>query len=342
MVARGDDTTAIHSFGSLGDLPQQDPEATVEVDVSHSDLNYKDAMIVLGHKGVVKSWPIVPGIDFAGIVRASRSPLFRPGDAVLLTGNKVGQHFDGGYAERAACQAEWLVPIPAPFDALDAMTVGTAGITAMMCVAHLEAAGGLLPSSGKVLVTGAAGGLGQMAIAILAAKGYEVTASTGRAEAEGPKLRALGASEVIGRLPKVQKPLQSQLWAGAIDSVGGETLAAVLAGMRYRGAVASTGVAGGGDLQTTVYPFILRGVRLLGVDSTLPWNVPGYPLERERWEAYRCERLALWEQLAQLLPSDLLARLRTRTITLEEVLPTSREVLEGRVAGRVVVVPGGA
>lgn len=329
----------MHNFESMAELPRQDPEAEVVVDVTHSDLNYKDAMIVLGRKGVVKGWPIVPGIDFAGAVRSSRSPLFQRGDPVVLTGNKAGQFIDGGYAERAACQAGWLVPIPAPLDALAAMTIGTAGVTAMMCVAHLESAGGLTPGAGRVLVTGASGGLGQVAVAILAAKGYDVVASTGRDEAEGPALRALGASEVVGRLPAPSKPLQTQLWAGVVDSVGGETLAAALASTAYNGAVASTGVAGGGELKTTVYPFILRGIRLLGIDSTLPWNVDGYPAQRERWEAYRLERLALWAQLAHLLSPATIARLRTDVIPLEEVVRTSHDILAGKVAGRVVVVP---
>mmetsp|Transcript_30048 Transcript_30048/g.82087 ORF Transcript_30048/g.82087 Transcript_30048/m.82087 type:complete len:372 (-) Transcript_30048:216-1331(-) len=339
LVAKGDEATAIHTFGSLTELPRQDPEADVEVEISHSDLNYKDAMIVLGRKGVVKGWPIVPGIDFAGTVRSSSSSLFQGGDQVVLTGNKAGQFFDGGYSQRAACQAGWLVPIPKPFSALDTMTLGTAGITAMMCVSHLEAAGGVRPSKGKVLVTGAAGGLGQVAIAILAAKGYEVVASTGRANVEGSRLRALGASEVIGRLPPSNKPLQSQQWIGVVDSVGGDTLASALASTAYNGAVASTGVAGGGELKTTVYPFILRGIRLLGVDSTLPWNIEGYPAERKRWEEYRAERQALWADLAQLISLSTLKQLRTDAIPLEQVVGMSREILAGRVAGRVVVIP---
>jgi acrylyl-CoA reductase (NADPH) len=186
----------------MAELPRQDPEAEVVVDVSHSDLNYKDAMIVLGRKGVVKGWPIVPGIDFAGTVRSSRSPLFQPGDSVALTGNKAGQFIDGGYAERAACQAGWLAPIPYPLNALSAMTIGTAGVTAMMCVSHLESAGGLTPNAGRVLVTGASGGLGQVAVAILAAKGYDVVTSTGRAEAEGPALRALGLARSLVAYPR--------------------------------------------------------------------------------------------------------------------------------------------
>jgi acrylyl-CoA reductase (NADPH) len=329
----------MHNFESMAELPRQDPEAEVEVDVTHSNVNYKDAMIVLGRKGVVKGWPIIPGIDFAGAVRSSRSSLFQPGDAVVLTGNKAGQFIDGGYAERAACQAGWLVPLPTPLDSLAAMTIGTAGVTAMMCVAQLESAGGLTPGAGRVLVTGASGGLGQVAVAILSTKGYEVVASTGRAEAQGPALRALGASEVIGRLPFLAKPLQAQQWAGVVDSVGGETLAAALASTAYNGAVASTGVAGGGELKTTVYPFILRGIRLLGVDSTLPWNVDGYPAQRERWEAYRSERLSLWAQLAHLLSPATIVQLRTDVIPLEKVVQTSHSLLAGKIAGRVVVVP---
>jgi len=219
------------------------------------------------------------------------------------------------------------------------MTVGTAGITAMMCVAHLESAGGLTPAKGKVLVTGASGGLGQVAVAILAAKGYEVVASTGRAEVEGAALRALGASDVIGRLPRATKPLQAQLWAGVVDSVGGETLATALTHTAYNGAVASTGVAGGGELSTTVYPFILRGVRLLGVDSTLPWNLEGYPQQPHMWEAYRAERLDLWAQVARLLSPATIVRLRTGIVPLEQVVQSAQDMLAGKVAGRLVVTP---
>jgi len=255
--------------------------------VTHSTLNYKDGLIVLGKPGVVRNFPIVAGIDYAGVVRASRSAALREGDAVVLTGNKAGQYFDGGYAQRAACQAEWLVRLPAAFDAADAMTIGTAGVTAMMCVRQLERVGGLKADYGPVLVTGAAGGLGQLAVAILAKRGYHVIASTGRVAEQQSLLQSLGATEVIGRLEAVDKPLGPQRWVGVVDSVGGATLAAAAAQTMYGGAIASTGVAGGGQLETTVYPFILRGVRLLGVDSTLPWRLDGYPQDEERWLEWR-------------------------------------------------------
>jgi len=293
-------------------------------------------MILRGQRGVVRNWPIVPGIDFAGVVRHSHSKLFSEGDAVVLTGNKAGQHFDGGFSERATCQAEWLVPIPPTFDTVDAMTIGSAGFTAMQCISNLEVAGGIRPGDGRILVTGAAGGLGQMAITLLAAKGYEVVASTGRIEL-GAHLTRLGASEVIGRLPAADKPLAAQLWSGVIDSVGGSTLAAALASTSYRGAIASAGVAGGGILESTVYPFILRGVRLLGVDATLPWNVQGFPADPALWRKWRKERLELWAELAALLTTERLALMRSRCIGLDELRRVADAIVVGKVAGRVVV-----
>jgi acrylyl-CoA reductase (NADPH) len=246
-AAAGSNTSELREFESVSELPQQDPDATVEVEVAYSDLNYKDGLIVLGRSGVVKSFPIVPGIDFAGTVVRSRSPHFQEGDAVALTGNKAGQYFDGGYAQRAACQAEHLVKLPPGLSTLQAMVLGTAGMTATMCVRHLETAGEVTPRLGPVLVTGASGGLGQIAVALLAARGFEVVASTGRAEEHGAGLRALGASEVVGRLEASEKALQSQRWAGVVDTVGGTTLAAAITQTAYRGAVASTGNAGGPD-----------------------------------------------------------------------------------------------
>ena len=275
MCAPGAQPTTLQEFESLGDLPRQDAAASVEVDVEYSGLNYKDGLILEGRKGVVREFPIVPGIDYAGTVSRSSSPLFAVGDPVVLTGNKSGQWCDGGYAQRASCVAEWLVRRPVELDAASAMTLGTAGLTAMMCIQHLERFGELAPSRGRVLVTGAGGGVGQLAVALLAARGYEVIASTGRADVLGGRLRELGASQVIGRLELPKGPLGKQAWAGVVDTVGGDALAAALAQTSYGGAVASTGVAGGGALATTVYPLILRGIRVLGVDSTLPWDLEG-------------------------------------------------------------------
>ena len=329
--------STLKHFDFLTDLPRQDPHANVTVKVSHSDLNYKDAMIALSQKGVVKQFPIVPGIDFAGKVQTSTSPLFKEGDDVVLTGNKAGQFFDGGYSELAACQAEWLAPIPKGLDAHSAMVIGTAGFTAMMCVAHLESAGGLRPEHGPVLVTGGAGGLGQVATSLLAAKGYEVIVSSGRSDLLKDKLLSLGASSVIGRLPPPSKPLTSQQWVGVVDAVGGATLASAMSSTAYGGCIASTGVAGGGELNTTVYPLILRGIRLLGVDSTLPWNIEGYPTDKARWLKYRQERLDIWEQLSELLPNSTIAKLHSDDIGLDQVVEYSQAILRGEVAGRVVV-----
>ena len=340
----GDGPTAqLLNFDSVRDLPRQDQKADVEVAVTHSDLNFKDGMILLGQKGVVSQWPIVAGIDYAGHVVRSSSTLWKPGDRVVLTGNKAGQHFDGGYSERATCRAEWLIAPPTGrFELAETMAIGTAGVTAAMCVHHLECAGEVKPSHGPVLVTGAAGGLGQVAIALLAARGFEVIASTGRQAALETHLRALGAAEVIDRLDPDTKPLSKQRWAGVIDAVGGSTLAAAIAQTAYRGAVASTGVASGGELQSTVYPFILRGVRLLGVDSTLPWDLEGYPLERERWVEWQRERRTIWELLAESLSPQALALVTAETIGLEHVISYAPRILKGETVGRVVVdVSGG-
>ena len=336
--AAGVPAAHLEEFSSLDELPRQDPDATVEVDVTHSDLNYKDGLIVLGRPGVVKGFPIVPGIDFAGRVRSSRSPLFAEGDLVALTGNKAGQYFDGGFAQRAACQAEHLVKLPDGMSPAQAMTLGTAGITATMCVLHLERAGELTPAHGRVLVTGAAGGVGQVAVAVLAARGYEVVASTGRAATVGEQLRALGAADVVGRLEGSEKPLQKQQWAGVVDTVGGATLHAALAQTSYRGAVASTGNAGGGAIpHATVFPLILRGVRLLGVDSTMPWNLAGYPQDAARWQRWRDERLDLWRTMAECVPAAAFAALNSQTIGLAQVADEAQRILDGKVAGRVVV-----
>ncbi|CAE8736361.1 unnamed protein product, partial [Polarella glacialis] len=200
----------LRSFSDVSELPQQDPAASVTVRVKYSDLNYKDAMIMRGQHGVVRSFPIVPGIDFSGVVQQSDSPMWKPGDEVVLTGNKIGQHFDGGYSQVCRVQAEWLVPRPAQFSLEECMMIGTAGFTAMQMVAELEEAGRLTPSRGPVLVTGAGGGVGSAAVGILAKLGYEVCASSGRAEEIGPYLRRLGASQVVARLEgdALKKPLQ--------------------------------------------------------------------------------------------------------------------------------------
>ena len=324
------------------ELPNQDPSTddTVTIRVKWSNLNYKDGMIVQGQAGLVHRYPTVPGIDAAGVVIASdagdkdnapHSQGTRPGlpymvgelpvgTEVTITGNKIGQHFDGGFSQLLRVKREWVMPRPAGFTLKETMMIGSAGVTAMQCVMHLEQAGGLHPSTaGEVLVTGAAGGLGSIAIAILSTLGYSVVASTGRAESSGDYLRSLGASRVIGRLEFNKKRLLAgQIWSGCVDTVGGDTLAAVVTQTKYRCGVASTGVAAGGSLSSSVYPFILRGVRLLGVDSTLPFNVEGYnPEENRRWLE---ERQRIWKRLDTDLPRDKLHAINSNTIGLTEVV----------------------
>ena len=241
----------------------------VTVDVAWSTLNFKDALAITGKAPVVRSWPMVPGIDFAGAVLESSDPRYRPGDAVLLNGWGVGESHWGGLAQKVRVKADWLLHLPAGLTAAQAMAIGTAGYTAMLCVMALQR-NGLLPAQGPVLVTGANGGVGSIAIALLARLGFEVHASTGRM-AEAEHLKARGATDIIGRatLNAPGKPLQKERWAGAVDSVGSHTLANVCAGIRYGGVVAACGLAQGMDFPSTVAPFILRGVTLAGVDSVM-------------------------------------------------------------------------
>jgi acrylyl-CoA reductase (NADPH) len=300
------------------------PDGDVTVAITHSGLNYKDGLILKGLGGLVRSYPHVPGIDFAGTVTESRSPEFKPGDAVLLTGWRVGETHWGGYAERARVRGEWLVKLPQGLDAFQAMTLGTAGLTAMLAVMALEEAR-IAPGAGEVLVTGAGGGLGGIAIALLAAAGFKVVAATGRMAA-ADRLRALGAAEVIGRseLAAPARPLLSARWAGCIDAVGGAALPAVLAATRYGGAVASCGNAGGNDLSTTILPFILRGVKLIGIDSVM---------------CPKPTREAAWQRLAQEMPKDALKSLAA-AVDLKDVPALAERILAGQVEGRVVVSVG--
>lgn len=329
----------IRKFSDVSELPRQDPQASVTVRVHYSDLNYKDAMIIQGKHGVCKGFPIVPGIDCSGVVEQSDSPMWQAGDEVVLTGNKIGQHFDGGWAQRCRVKPEWLVPKPKSFSLEECMIIGTAGFTAMMMVVHLERFGSMTLRSGPVLVTGAGGGVGSAAIALLAKLGHHVVASTGRVEELGAYLRSLGAAEVIGRLegdPRKQ-PLQAQRWGHVVDTVGGSTLALALAQTKVGGSLAAVGVAAGGELDSTVYPFVLRGVRLLGVDSTLPWNVEGYSQDPEDWELQRQERLSLWSRLESDMPVDALHRMHSVTIPLEEVPAWADRLLAGAVQGRATI-----
>ncbi|HEX3848974.1 MAG TPA: MDR family oxidoreductase [Steroidobacteraceae bacterium] len=297
------------------------PPGEVTVRVDYSTVNYKDALAITGRSPVVRQFPMVPGIDFAGSVEKSDAPACRAGDRVILNGWGVGETHWGGYAQLARVKADWLVPLPAAFTPRQAMAIGTAGYTAMLCVMALERHGAV-PAAGDILVTGAAGGVGSVAVAVLAKLGYRVAAVTGR-PAEGEFLKSLGAAEILerGAFSAPGKPLQKERWAGAIDVVGSHTLANVCASMRYRGAVAACGLAGGMDFPASVAPFILRGVTLAGIDSVM---------------CPRDERIAAWRRLAADLDVAKL-ELITEEIALGEVIERAPALLEGKVRGRLVV-----
>lgn len=298
------------------------PPGDVMVRVSHSTLNYKDGLILGGLGRLVRRYPHVPGVDFAGTVEESTHPSWKPGDGVILTGWRVGEMQWGGYAEKARVKGDWLVRLPDGLTPARAMAVGTAGFTAALAVIALERHG-LMPGAGEVAVTGAAGGLGSIAVALLARAGYRVAASTGRAETQR-YLRDLGAASIIDRAElarQPEKPLLSERWAGAVDSVGGDTLASLLAAMRARSSIAACGLAGGSKLETTVIPFIIRGVNLLGIDSVMS------PMP---------ERLEAWGRIVRDLPMDLLDRVTTR-VGLKDLPEFGARILKGEVRGRVVV-----
>ena len=298
------------------------PAGDVLVSVAYSSLNYKDGLAVTGRGQVVRRYPLVPGIDLAGTVIESESAAFKPGDEVIALGWGIGEFHWGGYAQLARLQADWLTPLPAGLNFQQAMAIGTAGFTAMLAVLALEKHG-VTPDAGEIMVTGASGGVGSLAVAILARLGYQVVASTGRAETH-KYLRRLGAGRIVdrtalGQLP--DRPLASAQWAGAVDVVGGDTLAALLASLSPGGSVAACGLVGGSKLNTTVFPFILRGVNLLGINSVY-CQLP--------------QRLEVWQRLEQDLPLDLL-ELMTQVAPLAEVLALSRQILDGQILGRVVV-----
>ncbi len=298
------------------------PAGDVTVAVSHSTLNYKDGLILAGLGRIVRKYPHVPGIDFAGTVEHSASPAFKAGDKVILTGWRVGEWTWGGYAQKARVKSEWLVPLPAGMSAQQAMAIGTAGFTSMLAVLALEKHG-LKPESGEVLVTGAAGGVGGVAVAILARLGYAVVASTGRAETHD-YLQQLGATTIIDRAATVAppgKPLVAERWAGCIDTVGGATLAGVLPAMKYGASVAACGNAGGNDVPASIIPFLLRGVNLLGIDSAMK----PMPERREAWARLLCD-----------LPLGKLDAM-TSVIGLGDLANESQRILKGQVRGRVVV-----
>ncbi|MGD0192018.1 MAG: MDR family oxidoreductase [Rhizomicrobium sp.] len=296
-------------------------EGDVTVAVSHSTVNYKDGLAITGRSPVVRRFPMIPGIDLAGIVETSSTDRFKPGDKVLINGYGLSETHFGGYAELARVKSDWLVPLPKPFTAAEAMAVGTAGYTAMLSVLALEDAG-VTPDKGSIVVTGASGGVGSVAIAILAKLGYRVIASTGRVEEES-YLKNLGAAEIIPRndLGGEVRALGKERWAGAVDSVGSKTLANVIAGTQYGGAVAACGLAQGLDLPTSVAPFILRGVSLLGIESV---------------HMRLSRRLQAWERLARDLDVGKLAAM-TQTIKLADVRKAADDILAGKVRGRLVV-----
>jgi acrylyl-CoA reductase (NADPH) len=298
------------------------PEGDVLVSVAYSSLNYKDALAVTNRGKIVRRFPMVPGVDFSGVIVESKSSRFKPGDQVMLTGWGVGEEHWGGFAQLARVKSDWLLPLPEGLTLKGVMAIGTAGLTAMFCVMALEEHG-VQPDKGDMLVTGATGGVGCIAVMLLAKLGYRVVASTGKADAH-EFLKSLGAREVIDRhtlAARSDKPLEPGRWAGAIDSVGGETLAALLRQMERDGCVAAVGLAGGAELHTTVYPFILRAVSLIGVSSVYT------PMERRR---------AAWTRLASEPSMDALDRI-TQSARLDDVPALSQQMIEGKTRGRVVI-----
>lgn len=321
LVVNKDEAGATHAAVTsleIGDLPAGD----VVVAVDYSTVNYKDGLCLGTGGGLVRSYPHVPGIDFAGTVESSDDARYAPGDKVVLTGWRVGETHWGGYAEKARVKADWLVPLPAGLTTKQAMAIGTAGFTAMLAILALEDHG-LKPGNGPVLVTGAAGGVGSVAVALLAAAGYEVAAVTGRPETEG-YLRALGATQIVPRETineTVKRPLESETWAGCIDAVGGPMMARVLGQLKYGGSIAAVGLAGGANLPASVVPFLLRGVNILGIDSVL------IPYAR---------RVAAWERIARDMPKDRLEAMISLH-GLADLPQLGVDILAGKVKGRAVI-----
>lgn len=309
---------------AITDVPLSDlPDGDVTVAVEYSDLNYKDGMVVNGVGRLVREYPHIPGVDFAGTVEESRHPDFQPGDRVVLTGWRVGEVWWGGYAQKARVRGDWLIRLPDAFDTRRAMAIGTAGLTAALALIALEREGLTPDTDGELLVTGAAGGVGSVAVALAARSGYRVAASTGREETHA-YLKSLGAQEIVDRKELSEgpvKPLDRERWAGAIDAVGSTTLAKLLSQLKYRSAVAACGLAGGADLPGSVIPFLLRGVRLLGIDSVM-CPIP--------------ERREAWDRLARDLPLEQLDAV-TSVAPLSDVPGLAGQILKGQVKGRVVV-----
>jgi acrylyl-CoA reductase (NADPH) len=319
LVATKGDKGPVVAWTELG--PSDLMDGDVDVRVSHTTINYKDGLALTGKSPVIRRWPMIPGIDFAGKVVRSTSPAFKPGDSVILNGWGCGETHLGGYSQLARVKSDWLVPAPTAFTPAQTMAIGTAGYTAMLCVMALEKAG-VTPASGPVLVTGAAGGVGSVAIALLAKLGYSVTASTGRKE-ETAYLTGLGAKDVIDRaeLSGPAKPLAKERWGGVVDAVGSNTLANALSQTKYGGAVAACGLAQGMDLPGSVAPFILRGITLAGIDSVM---VP------------KAKRVEAWTRLAKDLDTSKLDAMTT-TRPLKDAQALATDILAGKVRGRVVL-----
>ena len=319
LISRDEDKKQSVEMTELGldDLMEGDVVVAVEA----STVNYKDGLAITGASPVVRRWPMIPGVDLAGRVLTSDHPDWKPGDKVILNGWGCGETHYGAYAERARLKGDWLVPLPDVFTAEQAMGIGTAGYTAMLSVLALEEAG-MTPDKGPAIVTGASGGVGSFAVALLAAKGWHVIAATGRTS-ESDYLKGLGAAEIMDRaeLSEKGKPLAKERWAAGIDSVGSHTLANVLSGTSYGGAIAACGLAQGADLPTTVMPFILRGVSLLGIDSVMA------PRER---------RLEAWQRLASDLDPKVIETI-AMTVPFDEVIENARRILDGSIRGRIVV-----
>ncbi|WBA79866.1 MDR family oxidoreductase [Endozoicomonas sp. GU-1] len=319
LVLNQQDNNTVASIEQLDESTL--PAGDVIVAVDYSSLNYKDGLAITGKGKIIRDFPMVPGIDYAGQVISSSDDRYQPGDSVILTGWGVGENHWGGMAEKASVPANYLVSMPAGLDSRKAMIIGTAGLTAMLCVMALQDAG-ITPEKGEILVTGASGGVGSVAITLLDQLGYQVVAASGRPE-NSDWLKSIGADRVIDRAELLEpaRPLEKQLWAGAIDSVGSKVLAKVLAQVDYQGAVAACGLAGGFDLPTTVMPFILRGVKLLGVDSVM------CPIEK---------RMQAWNRIAELLPESFYSD-AAKEVSLDVVPELAEAITNGQVTGRTLI-----
>lgn len=298
-------------------------EGDVLVKIAYSTVNYKDGLVLTGKGGLVRDYPRIPGIDFSGVVEASDDPRYQPGDKVVLTGWRVGEAWHGGYAEYARVKADWLVPLPEGISLQQAMSVGTAGLTAAFAIMALENQG-LSKTDGPVLVTGVSGGVGSVAAVLLARSGYEVAGVSGRKDSLSDYLTSLGVKEIIDRAElaeAIQRPMESARWAGCVDSVGGEMLARVLGQLRYGASVAAIGNAGGVNVPANIIPFLLRGINLLGIDSVMR------PYE---------QRIAAWQRIANDMPHELLADM-TSIIGLDALPEAGKQILKGQVKGRLVV-----